>query len=89
MENKESIIEKNRGINVKDRGLGRNVSHGRRAQTFGPIITLIPLTEETYCPTDATAADAAPLIYTYVFIHAHLSFLHSCDAPSLSVDRIL
>jgi len=33
-------------------------------QTFGPIITLISSTEETYCPADASTADAA--LYSYV-----------------------
>jgi len=28
-------------------------------QTFGPIITLISSTEETYCPANASTADAA------------------------------
>lgn len=32
-------------------------------QTFGPIITLISSTGETYCPADASTADAALLLY--------------------------
>lgn len=51
----------------------------RWPQTFGPIITLISSTEETYCPADASTADAALLLYvTYEEMHARVPGVGMC-----------